>query len=375
MKSTLNGHAGAMTPTTRFCRSSDGAGIAFGIKGSGTPLLAAPNWLTHLEYDWNISVWKSWFESLCADHTLIRYDLRGCGLSDRKTGELNLEKFVDDLEAVADAAGLDRFPLIGLCQGGAIAAAFAARRPERVSRLVLYGSYVQGGLISEGGYSTAEEVRALAILIEKGWGRQVPAFRELVAKLLIPDGSPEKIDALTRLEKQSTAADTARDLWLAFHGIDIAGLAPRIQAPTLIIHCRNDAMVPFSQGRLLATLIPDSRFLALEGRNHIVQEHDACWGRLWSEIRAFLREGETAQGPLENSFGLTRRERELLDLIARGRSNEEISGELCIAPKTVRNHVSNIFDKIRVTHRAEAIVRAREAGFGVSGHLPQTISE
>jgi len=354
-------------PKIRFCRSGDGVRVAFSSSGTGPVLLQTPTWLTHLELDWKAVAWCDWLSELSASRTLVRYDLRGCGLSDRHPREQSMERWVADLEAVADAAGLERFPLFGLCQGGAIAAAFAAQHPERVSRLVLYGSYVQGGLAHPPETSRVDEVQALATLIEKGWGSDAPAFREVFSCMLMPDASAEKLRSLTDLEIRSTTPSMARKLWLAFHRVDVADLVPRIRVPTLVLHCRGDAMVPFEEGRRMATLIPGAQFVELEGRNHILQAEDPGWGRFWEAVQAFLAEGEETLAEVPPVFAdLTPRERELLDQIARGRSNGEIAEALFISPKTVRNHVSNIFAKLGVAHRSEAIVLAREAGFGRS---------
>ncbi len=352
-----------MPPSIRFCRAADNVRIAFSSNGTGPPLVQAPTWLTHLELDWESVAWCDWLSELSKSHTLVRHDLRGCGLSDRHPDHQSIEDWVEDVEAVVDAFGLDRFPLFGICQGAAIAAAYAATHPERVSRLVLYGSYVQGALSRVPPPPQVEEINALATLIEHGWGRDSPAFREVFSCMLMPDARAERIRALNDLEQRSATPEMARRLWLAFHSLDIADLVTRISVPTLVLHCRGDGMVPFEEGRRTATLIPGAEFVALEGRNHILQPDEPAWERMWEVVQPFLAEDETRRDL--TTFGdLTTRENELLDLLARGRSNAEISVELDIAPKTVRNHVSNIFSKLGVSRRAEAIVKAREAGFG-----------
>ncbi len=316
-------------PKIRFCRSADGVRLAFSTSGSGPLLLQTPTWLTHLELDWQAVAWCDWLARLSAGSTVVRYDLRGCGLSDRHPPEQTMEGWVADVEAVADAAGLHRFPLFGLCQGAAIAAAFAAPHPDRVSRLVLYGSYVQGGLARPPETSQAEEIQAFATLIEHGWGRDSPAFREVFSCMLMPDAPAEKLRSLTDLEARSTNPAMARLLWLAFHRVDVAELVPRIRVPTLVLHCRGDGMVPFEEGRRMATLIPGAQFVALEGRNHILQAEDPGWERFWEAVHAFLAEDSPAAPEPPSAFaGLTPRERELLDLVARGRSNGEIADEL-----------------------------------------------
>lgn len=347
-----------------FCTAADGVRIAHAVAGRGPPLVRVGNWLTHLQYDWDSPVWRHWLGAFSADRMLVRFDLRGSGLSDPDPADLSMDAWVRDLEAVVDAVGLERFPVLGLCQGGAIATAFAARYPERVSRLVLYDTYVSGALVEGADRRAAEEAEALGRMIEIGWGRgDTPAFRELFANLLMPEAPPELPKWLADLQRRTASPGTARRLWNAFHRIQIAEAAPQVQAPTLIFHVTGDAMVPFEQGRRLASLIPGARFVALDGHNHILLPQEPAWQRFITEAQEFLAEGEPTA--LEAGFtDLTARERLVLDLIARGLANTEIAETLFLTPKTVRNYVSRIFAKLNVQHRAQAIVLAREAGLG-----------
>jgi pimeloyl-ACP methyl ester carboxylesterase/DNA-binding CsgD family transcriptional regulator len=351
-------------PRIHFCRSADGARIAYAVHGEGPPLVQTPTWMTHLELDWTGPPWAPWLEELSRHHTVVRHDLRGCGLSDRDPASSDLESWVADLGAVVDAAGLDRFALMGLCQGGAIAAAYAARHPERVGRLLVYGSYVQGALVRRLRASEADEVEALALIIEQGWGRETPAYRELFTCMLMPDASREDVRALTEIERQSTSPEEAARLWRAFHRIDVAAMLPQIRVPTLVAHCRGDGMVPFTEGCRLAALVPDAEFLPLDGRNHILQRDEAAWPRFWERAHEFLGCGVPAAAAGPGFDELTEREREVLERIARAESNDEIAAHLGITSKTVRNHITAIFGKLGVRRRAEAIVRAHAAGFG-----------
>jgi pimeloyl-ACP methyl ester carboxylesterase/DNA-binding CsgD family transcriptional regulator len=352
-------------PRIRFCRSVDGARIAFATAGEGPPLVQTPTWLTHLELDWTSAAWRPWIDELARHHTLVRYDLRGCGLSERSPGDgdFSLRAWVADLEAVADALGLSRFPLLGLCQGGAIAAAFAARHPERVSRLVLYGSYVQGALARDPQSRAAREALALGELIESGWGRATPAFREVFACMLLPEAAPEVARALAETERECATPETATRLWIAFHRLDVENVARRVSCPTLVLHARGDGMVPFAEGQRLAALVPGAQFVPLEGRNHILQAGEPAWARFWPEVHGFLGRDAHVSAPAERN-GLTSRENAVLDQIARGRSNDEIAHLLGIRAKTVRNHITSIFRKLGVRRRAQAIVRARDTGLG-----------
>lgn len=357
-----------MRQRIRLCSARDGARLAYATTGAGPPLVRVANWLTHLEHDFRSPVWRPWIEALSDGRELLRFDLRGSGLSDRDPGKADLDTWVGDLEAVVDDAGLERFPLLGICQGGAIAAAFAARHPERVSALVLHDAYASGGLVPDAPARKAEEVRSLTRMIEIGWGRGTEAFRELFAKLFMPDGGEAHVRDLGELQRRSASPESAALLWEAFHALDVRELAREVRAPTLVAHVRGDAVVPFEEGRRLAHLVPGAHFLPLESRNHILREDEPAWPQLLRELRTFLAENDAtsaapapAGGPLER---LTGREREVLVRMARGLSNGEIAEELAVAPKTVRNHVSNLFAKLDVDSRGRAIVWAREAGLG-----------
>lgn len=350
---------------TQLCTSRDGARIAYATSGSGPALVRAGNWLTHLELDWHNPVWQHWLETLSRDHTLVRYDLRGSGLSDRAVDRADIDTWVDDLDAVVTAAGLERFALLGLCHGGAMAIAYAARNPQRVSRLILFDSYARGAL-SDGSEDAraAQEARSLGEMIELGWGKDTAAFRELFAKLLMPGATPERVTALGELQRHSASAAAAARLWTAFHSLDVYDLATRIQVPTLILHVRGDCVVPFEEGRRLAGLIPNAQFVTLESENHILQPDEPAWQQFQQAMGAFLSPEEGVVSPTSRLDGLTRREHQILQLLAQGRTNISIASQLGISDKTVRNHLTHIFDKLGVEGRGAAIVHAREAGLG-----------
>jgi len=349
----------------RFCTSRDGTRIAFATAGAGPPLVRVNNWFTHLELDWTNPVWEHWSAALAERHTLIRYDPRGCGLSDRDVTDLSLDALVADLAAVVDAAGLRRFPLLGLCQGGAIAVAYAARHPERASRLVVYDGFPYGAFVSDAGDRLARQARAFAQVIELGWGSRVGAPREMFAGLLMPDAGTHELKAIGELQRLSASPVTACSLWNTFNAFDVREDAARVNVPALIFHVRGDAMVPFEAGRLLAAAIPGARFVPLEGRNHILRASEPAWQVFLRELDDFLAADEERGDAAPDGLAeLTARERELLDRIACGQSNGEIAAGLRIAEKTVRNHVTRIFSKIGAAHRAQAIVIARRAGLG-----------
>jgi pimeloyl-ACP methyl ester carboxylesterase len=350
-----------------FCTAPDGVRIAYAVAGRGPPLVKAANWLSHLDADWRSPLWRHWMRELSRDHTLIRYDERGCGLSDWELADFSFEAWVRDLELVVDARRLDRFPMLGISQGAAVAVAYAARHPERVSRLVLYGGYARGRLRRDPTPRQIDEANVLQQLTRLGWGRGDPAFRQVFTHLFMPDATPERQRWLDELQRASTSPTNAVRFESVFHHIDVTDLAPHVRAPTLVLHAREDAMVPFDEGRILAALITDARFVPLESRNHILQEDEAAWPHFLEELRAFLADGAASPQPAAERrpfSDLTERERDVLDLIALGLDNAEIGRRLFISHKTVRNHITSIFRKLDVASRAQAIVVARVAGFG-----------
>lgn len=351
----------------RFCQARDGVQLAYATAGEGPPLVKAANYLTHLEHEWDSPVWRHWLRELAEQHTLVRYDERGCGLSDRDPPTQDMDAWVADLEAVVDAAGLERFPLLGISQGASVSVAFAARHPQRVSHLILYGGYARGRLRRAATAEQRAEAETMVNVIRVGWGQENPAFRQLFTTQLMPDGSEEQMRWLNELARISASPESTATMERAFYEIDVTELAPRVVAPTLVLHARDDAAIPFEEGRRLASLIPDARFVPLEGRNHILLEEEPAWRRFLAEAHSFLGAGgpePAAAAPRESFPELTPREAKVLDLIARGWSNDQIAENLVITPKTVRNHVSRVYDKLRVGSRAQAIVLAREAGLG-----------
>jgi len=345
----------------RFCTTDDGVRIAYATTGTGPPLVKVSNWLSHLEFDWGSPVWRHWLTELSRDHTLLRYDERGCGLSDWNLTELSFEAWVHDLETVVDAAGIDRFPLLGISQGASLAISYAVRHPERVSHLVLYGGYARGALRRDITPQQRKVAEMLGELAEVGWGGENPAFRQFFTTQFIPEGTPEQHHWFNELERISTSPHNARKFFDVINEVDVTGIARRVGCPTLILHPDRDARVPFEEGRLLAGLIPGARFVPLDSRNHILLEHESAWRRWLEEVRAFLPAASAGGAAFAS---LTPRESDLLELIARGLDNAQIAARLELSEKTVRNRITSIFDKLEVETRAQAIVMARDAGFG-----------
>jgi pimeloyl-ACP methyl ester carboxylesterase/DNA-binding winged helix-turn-helix (wHTH) protein len=274
--------------TIRFAQAPDGVRIAYATSGSGPVLVKTANWLTHLEHDWESPVWRHWLRELSGDHTLVRYDERGCGLSDWEARDVSFDTWIRDLETVVDELGLERFPLFGMSQGCAVAVAYAARHPTKVTHLVLFGGYVLGRLHRARTDEEREEAEALIRVMPYGWGRDNPAFRQFFANIFLPGGTPEQMSWFSDLQRTSTTPPNAVRLRTTSANIDVVELAKRVSAPTLILHATGDAAVPFAQGRELATLIPGAQLVPLDSRNHILLEDEPAWARFQEEVRSFL---------------------------------------------------------------------------------------
>jgi DNA-binding SARP family transcriptional activator/pimeloyl-ACP methyl ester carboxylesterase len=271
-----------------FCPAGDGVRIAYAKVGQGPPLLKTANWLNHLEFDWQSPIWRHFFRAFAEDHALVRYDSRGNGLSDWNAA-FSLDAFVGDLEAVADAAGLERFPLLAISQGCPVAVEFAVRHPERVSKLVLYGGYACGWRKRDDPTLVAQR-EAMLTLTRTGWGRDNPAFRQLFATLFVPDSTPEHRESFNQLQRVTTSPDNAARLMDSFSTLDVRDRLSLVRAPTLVMHVREDARVGHAEGLELAAGIPGARFVTLEGKNHLLLDHEPAWPRFVAEIRAFLAE-------------------------------------------------------------------------------------
>ncbi len=339
-----------MTQKVSFCTAPDGTRLAYAVHGSGPPLVRTATWLTHLELDWGSPVWRHWLVGLAEGNTVLRYDERGCGLSDRDVEDLSLDARVADLEAVIDAAGFERIALLGMSQGGPVAVAYAARHPERVTHLVLFATYARGRLMRDPSPSARVQAELMVSLIRMGWGQNQPAFRRLFTTLFIPDATPEQMEWFDDLQRVTTEPEIAVRIRHARNHDEVTRAASEVTSPALVLHARHDALVPFSEGRLLATLIPGARFAALESRNHVLLPDDPAWAQFRVELRAFLG---SAQTPAGDGFPeLSTRELDVLSLVADGLSNDEIAARLYLSVRTVERHLSNIYAKLRVSGKA-----------------------
>jgi class 3 adenylate cyclase/alpha-beta hydrolase superfamily lysophospholipase len=272
----------------RFCSTPDGVQLAYSMIGQGPPLMKTGNWMTHLEFDLESPIWRHLYRELARDHTLVRYDPRGNGLSDRTVDEISFDAFVSDLEAVVDASGITRFALLGISQGCAVAVAYAARHPDRVSHLLLYGGYALGFNRRTRSAAQKEEDDALLTLMRVGWGKENPAFRQLFTSQFMPGATKEQADWFNELQRITVSADVATRMVKANGDTDVTGLLARVTVPTLVMHAREDARVPFESGRRMAAGIPGARFVPLQGRNHLFLESEPAFAQFLEQTRAFL---------------------------------------------------------------------------------------
>jgi pimeloyl-ACP methyl ester carboxylesterase/DNA-binding CsgD family transcriptional regulator len=362
-----------MEQNIRFCTTVDGAKLAYAVSGDGPPLVLTTPWLTHLAPQWRSLAWEPWLETFCNEYKLLRYDLRGCGLSDRNT-DLSFEAWIRDFEAVVDAAGFEQFSVLAGCQQGPVAIAYAARHPERVRKLVLFATYSQGRLRRPDPPVEVEKTRTVASLLPLGWGQEDNALLQIWAHAFQPRGTPAHWRAWCNVQRAATSAETAARMLDIGWNVDVREAARNIKCPVLLMHPARDAVVPIEAGRTLVSLIPGARFVEIDSDNHMPLADEPSWPRLVSEVRSFLGEPTPAVAAGGRALALeelTPRERTVLEGIAEGLDNAELAAALGLAEKTIRNHVTRLFDKIRVKHRYEAIVRAREAGLGANSRLPQ----
>ena len=336
----------------RFARSADGVGIAYAVHGSGPPLLIDACWLSHLQFDWQSPVWRHFLVELGRIATVIRYDERGHGLSDRGVTDHSLEARVADLEAVADDAGLDRFALMAMAQGGPIGIEYAGRHPERLTRMITYGSYA-GAQVTP----TAAELEMFAAfdaLIKVGWARPTSEFRRVFSSMMIPGGTEEQMRWLDDLQRMAVDAETAIMARAQRSATDVSERVAELRLPTLVLHSRGDQMVSFAHSRYLAANIKGARLQPLESNNHIVLEDEPAWQVFLREVTAFLTPDRLVAPvaiPAEVSSLLSPRELDILSLAAEGRDNDTIAGELVLSIRTVERHLQNAYAKLGLQGR------------------------
>lgn len=355
-----------MKQRIRFAVADDQTQLAWAEIGRGPTLVKTATWLTHLQYDLESPIWAHWTRFIGENFHYVRYDERGCGMSDWHAPELLHMRWVSDLETVVDAAHIDGpFALLGISQGAATAISYAVRHPQRVSHLILYGGYAVGASLSEDPERRAF-YKAVVDVVGLGWGSNNPSFRQLFTSRFVPQATHEQVDWFNELCRRTTSATNARALLVARGNVDVRDQLAQVRVPTLVLHCSHDQVAPISQGRLLASRIPGATFVQLDSPNHVLLEKEPAWREFQDAVLEFTGRSRAQASQAAGTAALTERERITMGLLCEGHSNAQIAWKLGIAEKTVRNHVTNLYRKLGVRSRAEAIVRAhRHASAGV----------
>lgn len=352
-----------ITQRIRYVRTGDGVRLAWAEAGEGQVLVKAANWMTHLEFDWESPVWRHWIRFFSNYYRFVRHDERGCGMTDWSVGDLSSERWIEDLEAVIAASDPQKpFALLGISQGAATCIAYTLKYPERVSNLILYGGYARGAFHRDDP-DKERMYRAMTELVRLGWGSDNPAFRQVFTSRFVPGASDEQIDWFNELCGKTTSPEIAAQLLEARAQVNITPLLGKVRTPTLVLHSRDDDVIPIVEGHILAAGIPNAEFIELDSKNHVLLETEPAWERFCSEVLEFtgIKGSKYVEDPA--FAALTPRQREVLTLLAEGLGNAQIATRLSISEKTVRNHVSNLFDKLGVWTRSQAIVFAHDHGF------------
>lgn len=345
-----------MRQHVRYVATVDGVNVAWSQIGRGMPLVKTATWLTHLQYDLHSPIWAHWIGFLSEHFRFVRYDERGCGMSDRNVADLGAAHWLDDLDAVIQATDIDRpLVLLGMSQGAATAIRYAVRHPERVSHLILCGGYALGCNLMDDPYPR-EVYKAVKEAVRLGWGSGNPTFRQMFTSRFVPDGTRAQLDWFNELCRRTVSPGNAHALMTARGNIDVRGLLPQVRVPTLVLHSDRDQVVPLEQGRYLASHIPGARFVLLESRNHVLLEDEPAWRQFQRSVLEFTGHPANRHAVSAPGVDLTARERNLLVLLHEGRTNAQIAASLGIAEKTVRNHFSSVYRKLGVHNRVEALV-------------------
>lgn len=348
----------------RFCTSADGTRLAVATAGKGPPLVKAATWLTHVEKDPHNLFTRHWVAELSRDNALIRYDSRGCGLSDRDVERISMEAWIEDLEAVTSTHDIGQFPLFGNSQGAAIAIGYAARHPDKVSHLILYGGCARGLLKRNPPPKIVEAAGAMLKAAELGWGADSSSFRQVFISQLLHDATAEQQRAVDEAQRLTISGANAVRFMKEVFEIDVRDVATKVQCPTLVFHAKDDPCFPFEEGRLLASLIPNARLIPLPSKNHLPFETEVAWPMFLAELRAFLSasgSGYQFQGEGTKSTPLlTPRQIEILREVGMGQTDKEIARKLSLSPRTVEMHVANTLLALNCRTRAEAVRRATE---------------
>ena len=340
------------TQQVRFCRSPDGVRLAYASHGTGPPLVVVSCWLSHPQYDWQSPVWRHFLQDLGAITTLVRYDERGFGLSDWNVTDFSLDARLRDLEAVIDELGLDRFAIMGMSGNSPVAVGYAARHPERVTRLIMYGGWAGWPQPPRRDDETNEA--AYQAMVRAGWARPDPLFRRVFTNIFIPGATEQQMSWFDDLQRMSTSTENMLGARQARRATNVADLLPGIRVPTLVLHARGDTSVDFEHARALAAAIPGARLTALDSRNHILLANEPAWRVFLAEVAAFMEpdRARAAHAPDGDVAALSGREREVLHLAAEGLSNEEVAQRLSLSVRTVERHLSNAYLKLGISGKS-----------------------
>lgn len=351
-----------MLQSIRYLKTSDGVQLAWAAMGGGPTLVKAANWLTHLQYDLESPVWQHWIRFFGEHFRFIRYDERGCGMTQWHVPEVSLSRWIDDLDTVTTAASpAGPVAMVGISQGAATCIGYAVRHPDRVSHLILYGGYATGWR-HRGDPQGLRRYEAIVELIRLGWGTDNVAFRQVFTSRFVPGANPEQLEWFNDLCKRTTTPEIAAHLMLARMEIDVRELLSQVQVPTLVIHAIDDEVTPISASRELAAGIRNAEFVQLESRNHVLLADEPAWARFKDVVLEFTGVQATQSNNQTTLDQLSPRERDVLACLASGKSNAEIASHLHLGEKTVRNMLTRIFEKLHVTSRAQAIIVARDHG-------------
>ncbi len=343
--------------SVRFIETHDGLSLAWARSGAGQPLIKAANWLTHLEYDDESPVWSHWVRFLETHFDYVRYDERGCGLSDRKTGELNTDSWSDDFERVVNMSGQHRpFAILAMSQGTAAAVRYAAKYPEAVSHLIIFGGYARG-VYRRDNPKAASLYDAITDVFRMGWDMPNDAFRDVFTRRFLPDADNDRVRWFNDLCRRATAPDIGAELLKARGEMDVTDVLAKVKCPTLIVHSEGDQVVPLDEGKLLARSIPNAEYVVLPSSNHILQPEEPAWEQFCKLVLDF-----TGAGSPTDDLNLTAREQEVLAGLYAAKSNKEIARDLGTSEKTIRNQLTQIYRKLGVSGRQEAIVAPRQKG-------------
>lgn len=344
----------AFGEVVRFCRAHDGVRIAYAVHGSGPPLLLGKHWMSHLQYDWDDPVLGHLLKALGRVATVVRYDERGYGLSDWDPEDFSLEARVGDMDAVAEAAGFDRYAVLAMGQAGQVAISHTVQHPEHVTRLILSGTFA--GVTDEYRERFEEYFEALVHVVRYGWTLPDSRFRRVISESMVPGASEAQKRWIDDLLPLVTTKETAITAARARQETDVTGILVDVSVPSLVLHATGNRMAPIEQGRLMASHIPDAHFVPLDSENIAPLANEPAWQVWLDEVtrfmepdRASLRIPSAQAEPVEQ---LTEREVELLLLVADGLTNDEIADRLTLSARTVERHLSNVYRKLGVSGRA-----------------------